>query len=126
LIIGVIVLLGLVALGWQMQRLNRRWRLLPPGERAWQQLTMAADRAGIGPRPSETIYEYAGWLEEQLPKHTEPIRAVANGKVWQAYSGRTMTAFAAHSLDRASARLRLPLIGLALRRMLHRVTSREG
>jgi transglutaminase-like putative cysteine protease len=126
LIIGVIVLLGLVAVWLRMQHLNRRWRLLPPGERAWQQLTLAAGRAGIGPRPSETIYEYAGWLEEQLPKHSEPIRAVADGKVLQAYSGRTVTAFAAHSLDRASAKLRLPLIGLAIRRWLHRITRREN
>lgn len=125
LIIGVIVLIGLGLLWWRMQHLNRRWRLLPPGERAWQQLTLAADRAGIGPRPSETIYEYAAWLEEQLPQHTEPIRAVASGKVWQTYSGRSMTAFAAHALDRASARLRLPLIGLALRRWLRRMTRRD-
>jgi hypothetical protein len=125
LIVGVLVLLGLVAFWWRMQQLNRKWRLLPPGERAWQQLTAAAGRAGVGPRPSETIYEYAGWLEDQLPRHTEPIRQVADGKVWQAYSGRTMTAFAAHSLDKASAKLRLPLIGLAVRRWFHRVTRRE-
>jgi transglutaminase-like putative cysteine protease len=126
LIIGVIVLLALGVAWWRMQHLNRRWRLLPPGERAWQQLTMAAGRAGIGPRPSETIYEYAGWLEEQLPKHTEPIRAVADGKVWQSYSGRTMGAFAAHNLEKASARLRLPLIGLAIRRSLKRLTRRDS
>jgi transglutaminase-like putative cysteine protease len=126
LIVAAIVLVGLVALWWRMQHLNRRWRLLPPGERAWQQLTAAAGRAGIGPRPSETIYEYAGWLEEQLPKHSEPIRQVADGKVWQAYSGRTMSAFAAHTLDKASATLRIPLIGLAMRRWLHRLTRREG
>jgi len=125
LIIGVIVLLGLAAAWWRMQLLNRRWRLLPAGERAWQQLTAAAGRAGIGPRPSETIYEYAGWLEEQLPKHREPIRTVADGKVLQAYSGRTVGAFTAHSLEKASARLRLPLIGLAIRRWLHRVTRRD-
>ncbi len=124
LIVGVIVLVGLGLLWWRLQRLQRRWRLLPPGERAWQQLTLAAERAGIGPRPSETIYEYAAWLEEQLPEHRQPIREVANGKVWQAYSGRSMTAFAAHALDRASAKLRLPLIGLAIRRSFRRAIGR--
>ena len=70
---------------------QRRWRLLPAGDRAWRQLTAAAGRAGVGPRPSETIYEYAGWLEEQLPSHAEPIQTVADGKVWQSYSGRRLT-----------------------------------
>ena len=99
-----------------MRHLQRRWRLLPAGDRAWQRLTLAADRAGVGPRPSETIYEYAGWLEEQLPSHVEPIRTVADGKVWQAYSGRRMTQIASSRLEEAWARLRLPLVWLAVRR----------
>ncbi|MDQ4036711.1 MAG: DUF3488 and transglutaminase-like domain-containing protein [Chloroflexota bacterium] len=124
LVIGALVL-GAAAFFWlRMRNLQRRWRLLPAGDRAWQRLTLAADRAGVGPQPSETIYEYTGWLEEQLPSHVEPIRTVADGKVWQAYSGRRMTTAASHRLEDAWARLRLPLVWLAARHWLRGVVRR--
>jgi hypothetical protein len=110
----------------RMRQVARRWRLLPAGDRAWQQLTVAAERAGVGPRPSETIYEYAGWLEDQLPAHGEPIRTVADGKVWQAYSGRRLGDRAAHRLETAWASLRLPLVFLAVRRWLRRHVRRRS
>jgi hypothetical protein len=122
----VVLIVGAAAFVWlRMRHLQRRWRLLPAGDRAWQRLTLAADRAGVGPRPSETIYEYSGWLEEQLPSHVEPIRTVADGKVWQAYSGRRMTQVAAGRLEEAWARLRLPLVWLAVRRSLRSVVRRR-
>ena len=125
LVIAVLVLGAAVAVWLRMRHMQRRWRLLPAGERAWRQLTAAADRAGVGPRPSETIYEYAGWLEDQLPKQGEPIRTVADGKVWQAYSGQRMTLGAAQRLEAALASLRLPLVGLAARRWLRRLVRRD-
>ncbi len=114
-----------IVIFFQAQRSRRRWRLLPAGDRAWQHLTLAADRAGVGPRPSETIYEYAGWLEDQLPRHTEPIRVVADGKVWQNYSGRPLTRSGANRLEVAWARLRRPLMMLGLRRRLRRLARRD-
>lgn len=126
---NALVILGLVAVGGillllHLRHTNRRWRLMPAGERAWQQLTAAAGRAGVGPRPSETIYEYAGWLEDQLPRHTEPIRTVADGKVWQSYSGRRMTLRAAQGLEKAMGRLQVPLLWLAVRRRLRSLVRR--
>ncbi|MEO6578441.1 MAG: transglutaminaseTgpA domain-containing protein, partial [Candidatus Limnocylindria bacterium] len=119
------LLVGAGAFLWiRMRRRQRSWRFLPAGDRAWRQLTLAADRAGVGPRPSETIYEYAGWLEEQLPSHGEPIRTVADGKVWQAYSGKRMTLTATSRLEEAWARLRLPLIWLTLKRSLRQLVKR--
>jgi hypothetical protein len=125
-VIAVLVLVGLVAVWWQMRRAERRWRLLPAGDRAWRRLTAAAERAGVGPRPSETIYEYAGWLEEQLPTQGEPIRTVADGKVWQAYSGRRLSWGASQRLEKALSRLRRPLVGLAVRRRLRQLTRRNA
>jgi transglutaminase-like putative cysteine protease len=125
LIIAVLVAGALVVVWMRMRQMQRRWRLLPAGDRAWRQLTAAAGRAGVGPRPSETIYEYSGWLEDQIPRHREPIRTVADGKVWQAYSGRRMTATATERLDAALRRLRLPLVGLALRRRLGALFRRD-
>jgi transglutaminase-like putative cysteine protease len=121
----VLVLGAAVVIFFQARRSRRRWRLLPAGDRAWQHLTLAADRAGVGPRPSETIYEYAGWLEEQLPRHGEPIRVVADGKVWQNYSGRPLTRSGANRLEVAWARLRRPLMMLGLRRRLRRLARRD-
>ena len=126
LLIAVLVLGGLIALWVRMNYVNRRWRLLPAGDRAWRQLTAAAGRAGVGPRPSETIYEYAGWLEDQLPDQAVPIQTVADGKVWQSYSGRGLTLSGAHKLENALRQLRWPLIWLAVRRWAHRFTRREG
>jgi transglutaminase-like putative cysteine protease len=123
----MIILVGAAAvvIFFQARRSRRRWRLLPAGDRAWQHLTLAADRAGVGPRPSETIYEYAGWLEEQLPRHGEPIRVVADGKVWQNYSGKPLTRSGANRLEVAWARLRRPLMMLGLRRRLRRLARRD-
>jgi transglutaminase-like putative cysteine protease len=126
LVIAILVLVGLVVVWLRMRATQRGWRLLPAGDRAWRQLTAAAERAGIGQRPSETIYEYSGWLEEQLPTHTEPIRTVADGKVWQSYSGRRLTMAATSRLDAAMARLRMPMIGLAVRHWLRRLTRRDS
>ena len=121
------LVIGAGAFIWlRMRHLQRRWRLLPAGDRAWQRLTLAAGRAGVGPRPSETIYEYSGWLEEQLPSHVAPIRTVADGKVWQAYSGKRMTQIASSRLEEAWAKLRLPLVWLAVRRWLRGIGRRRG
>jgi hypothetical protein len=127
---NVLVIVTLVAAGgifvwYRLRRSQRRWRMMPAGDRAWQQLTLAAGRAGVGPRASETIYEYAGWLEDQLPRHGEPIRTVADGKVWQAYSGRRMTATATQRLEAAIAALRVPLIWLTVRRTVANLVRRR-
>lgn len=125
LIVAVLVLAGFAAFWMRMRHLESRWRVLPAGDRAWRRLTAAAERAGVGPRPSETIYEYAGWLEDQLPAHGEPIRTVADGRVWESYSGRRLALPAAARLEAAWAKLRLPLIGLALRRGARRLLRRD-
>jgi transglutaminase-like putative cysteine protease len=126
LVIAVLGLGAALVIWLRMRQLRRSWRLLPAGDRAWRQLTAAADRAGVGPRPSETIYEYSGWLEEQLPRHTQPIRTVADGKVWQTYSGRRLTQSATNKLEAALAKLRRPLIGLAIKRWVRRMSRRDA
>jgi len=118
LIIGALLLVAVGVGIWRLRRTRRSWRLLAPGERQWQQLAVAAGRAGIARRPNETIYEYAGWLEEQIPTRSPEIHAVADGKVWQSYSGRGMTGEAISLVERAWKRLELPLLWLALRRRL--------
>jgi transglutaminase-like putative cysteine protease len=125
LLIVALVLGALGFLFFRLRRSQRRWRFLPPAERAWLRLAMAADRAGASPRASETIYEYSGWLEEQIPKRRPEIRTLADGKVWQTYSGRSMNLSAIERLEIAWRRIRVPLLLLAVRRRLAELRPRR-
>jgi hypothetical protein len=116
------ILAALAGFGIYRWRGNRRQlRFLAPGDKQWRRLTLAADRAGVAQRPSETIYEYAGWLEEQLPARRPEIRAIADGKVWHSYSGRGISGTLLARMEDAWKRLQLPMVWLAIRRRVRGV-----
>ena len=123
LIVIVLSVLVLVA-SWRLLRSRHRFRFLAPGDRQWQRLAFAADRAGVAQRPSETVYEYAGWLEEQIPRRRGEIHQIADGKVWHSYSGRSISSDAIARLEQAWSRLQLPLVWLALQRRLRSLVGR--
>jgi transglutaminase-like putative cysteine protease len=114
-IVALLISLLLLVAGWRLVRGRRRFRFLAPGDRQWQRLAFAAGRAGVARRPSETVYEYASWLEDQLPRRSIEIHQIADGKVWQSYSGRSISSEAIARLERAWARLQLPMLWLAVR-----------
>jgi hypothetical protein len=118
----LMLLVGVVA--WRLLRNRYRFRFLAPGDRQWQRLAFAADRAGVAQRPSETVYEYAGWLEEQLPRRSLEIHQIADGKVWQSYSGHSISSETIALLERAWGKLQLPLLWLALRRRIRLLLGR--
>jgi transglutaminase-like putative cysteine protease len=124
-IIALLTLLAGVA-AYRLLRGRYRFRFLAPGDRQWQRLAFAADRAGVAQRPSETVYEYAGWLQEQIPKRSVEIYEIADGKVWQTYSGHSVSSEAIARLERAWGRLQLPLLWLALRRRIRSLFSRSA
>jgi hypothetical protein len=121
-LLGIALLIG----AWRWFSARRRFRFLSPGDRGWARMNLAAQRAGIGRHPSETFYEYAGWLETELPSHATEIRTIADGKVWSAYSGRSMSERAIEAIERAWDRLRVPLTTLAVRRRLNGVFRRPA
>jgi hypothetical protein len=125
LITAILLLVAAVAV-WRLQNSRRRLRFLVPGERQWFRLALAADRAGIAQRSSETIYEYAGWLEEQIPAHRPEIRTIADGKVWQSYSGRGVSSDAIARIEAAWKRLQLPMVWLAIKRRIGSILPRRG
>jgi hypothetical protein len=125
LIVVALILLAIAVGGWRLLRSRRTWRFLAPGERQWQRLAVAAGRAGVSQRPNETIYEYAGWLEEQIPNRGPEIRTVADGKVWQSYSGRGMSSDLISRIEAAWKRLELPLTWLAIKRRLRALWPRR-
>jgi hypothetical protein len=122
----MVTVLGLLLLvvAWRLLRVRHRFRFLAPGDRQWQRLAFAADRAGVAQRPSETVYEYAGWLEGQIPRRKGEIHQIADGKVWQSYSGRSISSEAIARLEQAWSRLQLPLVWLALQRRLRALLGR--
>ena len=122
----ILALLGLLAVAgvYRLLRNRYRFRFLAPGDRQWQRLAFAADRAGVAQRASETVYEYAGWLEEQIPQRRVEIHQIADGKVWQSYSGHSISSEAIARLERAWNRLQLPLLWLALRRRVRTLLGR--
>ncbi|MEX0709693.1 MAG: transglutaminaseTgpA domain-containing protein [Chloroflexota bacterium] len=120
LVVALLSVLLLVA-AWRLLQGRHRFRFLAPGDRQWQRLAFAADRAGVAQRASETVYEYAGWLEEQLPRRSDEIHQIADGKVWQSYSGRSISSDAIARLERAWSRLRVPLAWLSVRSRLRSV-----
>jgi len=115
-IIFAILLVVAGAIWWRWRRSGRRLRFLAPGERQWAMLLQAADRASVSQRGSETDYEYAGWLEEQIPTRRVEIHTIADAKVWGSYSGRGMSFDTVDRMQDAWRRLRIPFAWLAIRR----------
>ena len=75
-----------------------------------------AARFGLGPRPSQTVYEYAGSLGEVLPRACPQLETVARAKVEVVYGGRVLGADRLAALRDAQRRLRVNLLRLAFRR----------
>ena len=125
LIMAALLAIAAAVIWSRMRGRGRRMRILSPGDRQWMRLAWAANRAGVAQRANETFYEYAGWLEDQLPDRRTEIREIADGKVWQAYSGRAMTATMVQRIEAAWQRLRRPLAWLAVRRRLRSLDPRR-
>ena len=52
-----------------------------------QQGRLGAGRFGLGPRPAQTVFEYAGMLGEAMPAQRPELSMVANAKVEVASGG---------------------------------------
>jgi transglutaminase-like putative cysteine protease len=96
------------------------WRRGPRGEitpdRAYASLTRLASRFGFAPRPTQTVYEYAGALSEVLPQSRPEIQTVAQAKVEVAYGRRMLGDERIASLREAQRKLRVGLLRLLFRR----------
>ena len=82
---------------------------------------MAVDGAhrqalGFGPRPTQTVYEYAAALGELVPVAQRDIETVADAKVETAYAGAKLAARGSTRSVRAARRLRISLLRLVFRR----------
>ena len=90
------------------------WRRGPRGpisaDDAYGSVARLASRLGFGPRPTQTVYEYAGALADELPMVRPELETVAQAKVDVAYGGRLLPDERLASLRHAHRRLRVQLL----------------
>ncbi len=113
IVIAILLLIGaagLISVAWR-----RGPRPMHP-DRAWSSLARWATRFGVGPRPSQTVYEFAGALGDALPIVRPELSTVANAKVEISYGRRELGTDRMKLVAEAHRRLRFGLLRLAFRR----------
>jgi transglutaminase-like putative cysteine protease len=121
--IGLILVVGVVALALAAIRRTPTKPMHP--DQAWGSLARLAARFGLGPRPSQTVYEYAGALGDAVPTARVELTTIARAKVEVAYGHRDLGGDRLKRIAEAYHRLRLAIIGVVLRRVLRRPGRRR-
>lgn len=121
--IGLILVVGVVALALAAIRRTPSKPMHP--DQAWGSLARLAARFGLGPRPSQTVYEYAGALGDAVPTARVELTTIARAKVEVAYGQRDLGGDHLKRIAEAYHRLRLAIIGVVLRRVLRRPGRRR-
>jgi len=115
LIVVTVLLLGsVVAVGVATWWRGPRGELTP--ESAWRGVARLGTRFGFGPRPTQTVYEYAATLGQRVPAARDDLQAVATAKVETSYGRVRLTDDGLRAVRDATRRLRLSLLRLLLRR----------
>jgi transglutaminase-like putative cysteine protease len=83
---------------------------------AWQSMSNAATRLGFGPKPTQTVYEYATALGELVPVAKMDLQTVAEAKVETTYAGLRLGGARLDAVRDATRRLRVSLLRLLFRR----------
>jgi Transglutaminase-like superfamily/Domain of unknown function (DUF4129) len=114
--VTAILLIGMLALAYAAIRRSPNKPMHP--DKAWGSMARLAQRLGIGPRPSQTVYEFAGALGDEVPAVRVELTTLARAKVEVAYGHRDLGDDRLKRIAEAYHRLRLALIGLIFRRGL--------
>ncbi|MEO7334657.1 MAG: DUF4129 domain-containing protein, partial [Gemmatimonadales bacterium] len=83
---------------------------------AWGSVARWAARFGFAPRPSQTVFEFAGSLADEVPLMRPELSTVAQAKVEVAYGRQDLAEDRLRGVALAHRRLRLGLLRLAFRR----------
>ena len=118
IVIGVILAVGIGALAFAAYR-RSPGRPMDP-DQAWGSMSRLASRFGLGPRPSQTVYEYAGSLGDSVPAARVELTTIARAKVEVAYGKRDLGVDRMRGIAQAYRRLRIAILGVVLRRGFRR------
>ncbi len=91
-----------------------RGEMSPDG--AWLSMSRGASRLGFGPRPTQTIYEYATALGELVPVARADLKTVADAKVETQYAKLRLGEDRLRAVRHAVRRLRVSMLRLVFRR----------
>ncbi len=116
----VAIMGALVFMAWQ-----RGPRRPQEPDRVYGGVVGLARRFGFGPRPNQTVYEYADGLSDILPSARPDLHTVALAKVEVAYGRRTLEPARIDALRQAQRHLRVVLLGLVFRRAERRARGRD-
>ena len=108
--VALVLLILLLALGFIAWQRGPRGPVTPDG--AYGMITRLAARLGFAPRPTQTVYEYAGALGEVIPTARPDLQTVARAKVEVAYGKRMLGEDRMQSIREAERRLRVSLLRL--------------
>ena len=121
--IAIILMIGIAALAFAAFRRTPNKPMHP--DQAWGSLARLAARFGLGPRSSQTVYEYAGALGDAVPGARVELTTIARAKVEVAYGKRDLGTDRLKSIAIAYQRLRFALLGVVLRRAFRRRPKRH-
>jgi hypothetical protein len=121
--ITIILLIGVIALAFAAVRRTPSRPMHP--DQAWGSVARLAARFGLGPRPSQTVYEYAGSLGDAVPAARVELTTIARAKVEVAYGKHDLGSDRLRNVAIAYQRLRYALLGVILRRGLRRRPKRR-
>jgi hypothetical protein len=120
--IAAILAIGIAALAFAAYRRNPGKPMDP--NQAWGSVSRLASRFGLGPRPSQTVYEYAGSLGDAVPAARMELTTIARAKVEVAYGKRDLESEGMRRIAEAYRRLRFAILGVVLRRGFRRRRGR--
>ncbi|HEU4672221.1 MAG TPA: transglutaminase domain-containing protein [Candidatus Limnocylindrales bacterium] len=123
---AVVAILLVTAFGILAAVAYRRGPRQVTGDTAYGALVRLAGRFGFGPRPTQTVYEYASSLGDVLPFARPELQTVANAKVEVAYARAELAPERVRALRDAVGRLRLALLRLAFRRSERKAFRRSS
>jgi transglutaminase-like putative cysteine protease len=122
IVITLILAIGIGALAFASYRRTPSKPMHP--DQAWGSLGRLATRFGLGPRPSQTVFEYAGALADEVPSARIELTTIARAKVEVAYGRQELAQDRLKRIALAYHRLRFALLSVVFRRGLRRRRKR--
>ena len=123
--VAVVAAVAVLGLAWRLRRgRHRARRPAPPPDLLWERLARGARRAGLVRRPSQTAYEFAGWMRHVLPELDPEISLLASAYVAERYAPPGARRSPVHDLPDAWRRVRSGLLRFRIRRRLRWLARR--